>query len=127
MKKLSYHISLLTILFISFTLHAQSKTGVDYFEGKWNVLVKGTPNGDAKMVFVLERKDTTLTGTVQDSTGKEISKMDKVELNGARATVYFTAQGYDVSCVLDKKDDDHISGSLLGMFDIEGDRVKTGK
>ena|SRR5438477_12242782 len=112
------------MLLVSMSMHAQTKTGAEYFAGTWSVLLKGLPQGDTKMVFVLEKKDTTLTGAVQDTTGKEIAKLDKVELTANSATVYFTAQGYDVNLVMNKKDDDHIVGSLMGMFDAEGERVK---
>jgi hypothetical protein len=127
MKKLIQSLGGSFVLLLSLTMHAQSKTGADYFEGTWNILVKGTPGGDAKMFFVLEKKDTSLAGVVQDSTGKEISKMDKVEINGDAATVYFNAQGYDVNVVMNKKDDDHVTGNLMGMFDAEGERVKKSK
>jgi hypothetical protein len=30
---------------LSMKADAQEKTGADYFVGKWNVVVKGTPNG----------------------------------------------------------------------------------
>jgi hypothetical protein len=127
MKKLIQLSGGLFILLLSFNVNAQIKTGADYFEGKWSVLIKGLPNGDTKMIFVLEKKDTTMTGVVQDSTGKEISKLDKVELNKTTATVYFNAQGYDVNVVMNKKDEDHITGNMMGMFDAEGDRVKVTK
>ena len=126
MKKFkSIFIGLFSLLFIA-GAKAQSASA-DYFAGKWNVLLKGLPNGDTKMFFVLEKKDTTMTGVVQDSTGTQISKIDKVELNGNTATVYFSAQGYDVNLAMTKKDDDHITGSLMGMFDAEGERVKVAK
>ena len=127
MKKFKIIFTGLFFLLLSLGIHAQSKTGADYFEGKWNILAKGTPGGDSKMIFVLEKKDTTLTGVVQASTGKEISKIDKIELTETRSTVYFYAQGYDVSVVMDKKDDNHVTGNLLGMFEVVGDRVKTMK
>ena len=127
MKKLSLLFAGLFFLLLSINVHAQPITGADYFAGKWNVLVKGTPNGDARMFFVLDKKDSTLTGSVQDSTGKEISKIDKVDLSGDKATVYFNTQGYDVNLEMNKKDDDHITGSMMGMFDAEGDRVKATK
>jgi len=121
--------SILIALFsLFFIVGAKAQTaGADYFAGKWSVLVKGLPNGDAKMFFVLEKKDTTMTGVVQDSTGTEISKIDKVELKDTTATVYFSAQGYDVNLAMTKKDDDHITGSLMGMFDAEGERLKVAK
>src|SRR6476620_5250117 len=96
MKKVSLLFQGLFFLLLSFSVQAQT-TGADYFAGKWSVLVKGTPNGDSKMFVVLDKKDSTLTGSVQDSTGAEMSKIDKVDLRGDKATVYFNAQGYDVN------------------------------
>ena len=127
MKKPINFFAGLIIMLLSIQAQGQSKIGADYFEGKWNVLVKGLPGGDTKMFFVLERKDTTMTGVVQDSTGKEISKLDKVELHDTTATAFFSAQGYDVNLVMNKKDEDHITGSLLSMFEAEGERVKLVK
>jgi hypothetical protein len=124
MKKASLLFAGLFFLLLSFKTQAQSNTGADYFVGKWSLLVKGTPNGDARMFFVLDKQDSTMAGTVQDSTGTEISKIDKVELTGDKAVVYFNAQGYDVNVEMIKKDDDHVTGSLMGMFDAEGERVK---
>src|SRR5262245_1767901 len=97
MKKVKYVIVAALIFCLSAGVNAQSKTGVDYFEGKWSVLLKGLPQGDTKMVFILEKKDGNLVGLVQDSTGVEISKVDKVEVADGNATVYFKAQGYDVN------------------------------
>lgn len=114
------------ILFLA-NANAQTGSGADYFAGKWNVLIKGTPQGDARLFFVLEKKDSTMTGIVQDSTGTQISKLDKVELTANSATLYFNVQGYDVNLVMTKKDDDHVTGSLMGMFDADGERVKGTK
>lgn len=124
MKKLILLFTALFFLFVFNDVNGQSNTGANYFQGKWSVLVKGTPNGDAKMIFVLDKKDSTLAGVVKDSTGKEISKIEKIDLSGDKATVYFTASGYDVNLEMDKKDDDHVTGSLMGMFDAEGERIK---
>ena len=124
MNNVSLLVTGLFFLLLSLNVNAQSKAGAEYFTGKWSVLVKGTPNGDAKMLFVLEKQDTALVGVVQDSTGTEISKIDKIELTESSATVYFNTQGYDVNLVMDKKDEDHVTGSLMGMFDAEGERIK---
>ena len=125
MKKINVFIAGAFFLFLSMCAKAQSKIGADYFSGTWSVLIKGTPGGDAKMVFVLDKKDSTMTGIVKDSTNTEIAKITNAELKENQLTVYFTTSGYDVNLVMDKKDDDHITGSLMGMFDAEGDRVKT--
>ena len=76
------------------------------------------------MLVTLEKLDTTLTGTIQDSTGQLNPKIDKVEIDGDKITLYFNTQGYDVNLEMDKKDDDHVTGSMMGMFDAEGERVQ---
>ena len=124
MKKVSLLFAGLFFLLLSSNVHAQSKTGADYFKGKWSVLLKGTPNGDAKMVFALENRNDSIAGVVQDSTGMEIAKITNAELKDDQVTLYFTTQGYDVNLLLTKKDDDHVTGSLMNMFDAEGERVK---
>ncbi len=115
------------VLFLESTGVMAQTSGADYFAGKWNMLVKGLPNGDTKMFVVLDKKDSTLTGVIQDSTGTEISKFSKVEIRTAGVTVYFTAQGYDVYMTMNKKDEDHITGSMMDMFDAEGLRAKSDK
>ena len=124
MKKLTVLTAALLSLVLSFHAQAQSKTGADFFAGKWNVLITGTPYGDLKRVYVLEKKDNGLAGTVLDSTGKEISKCSKVEVKDKEVTLYYAALGNDVSVVLAKKDDDHVTGSAMGMFDAKGERIK---
>jgi hypothetical protein len=127
MKKSIVFISGLIIIFLLSGAMAEAQTGADYFAGKWNMLVKGLPNGDTKMLVILDKKDTTMTGVIQDSVGTEISKFSKVELKENEVTVYFTAQGYDVYLLMTKKDDDHVTGSMMGMFDAEGVRAKSDK
>jgi hypothetical protein len=108
---------------VMLSVTAQNPT-TDYFRGKWNILCKGTPQGDAKMIFKLEKSSDTLAGVVLDTAGVEISKMYKIEQKDSQITVYFIAQGYDVNVALIKKDDNHVTGSLMAMFDVEGERVK---
>ena len=76
------------------------------------------------MIFVLENRNDSIVGLVQDTTGAEIAKITSAELKDNEITLYFTTQGYDVNLVMTKKDDDHTTGSLMGMFDAEGERVK---
>jgi len=123
MKKTIFVFAGLFFLLLSMNVKAQT-TGAEYFTGKWSVLIKGTPNGDATMFVTLEKQDTTLAGNIKDSTGQLDTKIDKVELNGDKITMYFNTQGYDVNLEMDKKDDDHVTGSMMGMFDAEGERVK---
>jgi hypothetical protein len=124
MKKQSLIFFLAAGLFMSFNSNAQSKPGAEYFKGTWSVLLKGTPSGDAKMIFVLENKNDSISGIVQDTTGTEIAKITNVELKDNEVTLYFNVQSYDVNLLLTKKDDDHVTGSLMNMFDAEGERIK---
>ena len=127
MKKLSTCVTAAFLFVLSASTMAQTSSGADYFAGKWNMLVKGLPNGDTKMFVVLDKKDTTLAGTIQDSAGTEISKFSKVELKGEGVIVYFTAQGYDVYMSMNKKDEDHVTGSMMDMFDAEGVRTRSAR
>ena len=125
MKKLISLFIGLFFLFLSFTSNAQSKSGADFFAGKWNVLITGTPYGDLKRVYILEKKDNNLAGTVLDgATGKELSKCSKVDVKDNEVALYYSALGNDVNVVLTKKDEDHVAGKALGMFDASGERVK---
>jgi hypothetical protein len=124
MKKANFLSCLLFFLIMSTNMLAQPIPGADYFKGKWSVLIKGTPNGDTRMMVLLENRNDSLAGVVQDSTGTEFSKISKIQLTDTSATIFFTAQGYDVDLVMNKKDNDHITGSLMSMFEAEGERVK---
>jgi hypothetical protein len=121
MRKLIFIFTVAMALF--FGLNAKAQT-TDYFPGKWNVVVMGTPNGDAKMTFVLERKDGKLSGVVQDTTGKEMTKITQIDEKDKTITAAFTIQSYDVSLTMEPVDDDHVKGSLMGMFEAKGIRVK---
>ena len=112
------------LMLLAVGANAQSKTGADFFAGKWKVLVTGTPYGDLKRIYVLEKNDNTLSGIVQDSTGKEITKCSKVEVKDNEVTLYYQAMGNDISITLIKKDDDHVAGSVLGTFEAKGERIK---
>ena len=127
MKKLKLILSVACLFVLSAGVMAQSHTTADYFAGKWNMLVKGLPNGDTRMFVVLDKKDSTLAGNIQDSVGTEISKFSKVEIRDSGITVYFTAQGYDVYMTMNKKDEDHVTGSMMDMFDAEGIKYKSDK
>ncbi|MEB2774132.1 hypothetical protein SYJ56_02380 [Algoriphagus sp. D3-2-R+10] len=44
-------------------------SGENYYVGKWNLTVKGTPNGDTKLIMDLEREGGKLVGNLTDPTG----------------------------------------------------------
>ncbi|QIH35964.1 hypothetical protein [Sphingobacterium sp. DR205] len=125
MKKLNAFIAGIFLLLVSLNVNAQDTTKTDYFAGKWSVVAEGTPNGDAQFLVNLQRKDGKLVGTIDDpATGKETSKIDKVEEKEKSVTVYFVGGGFDVYLFLEKKDEDNVTGSLMDMFEAVGKRVK---
>ena len=55
-----------------------------------------------------------------------ILKVEKIEEPDEKTIViYFHAQGYDLNLRLEKKEEDKVTGSLMGMFDAKGERVKS--
>src|SRR6516162_8048521 len=127
MKKLTSLVLVLFCLFLVNTSHAQANTGADFFAGKWRVLIPGTPLGDLKRIYALKKTDNGLSGSVQDSTGKELYKFSKVDVKDNEVTIYYTASGIDAYMKLTKKDKDHVSGMLLDQFPAEGERIKEAK
>jgi len=122
MKKLSLLLAIIIGLLFSTAVKAQSTA--NYFIGKWAITVIGTPNGDTKLTFAFERKDGKLISTVRDSTDKEVSKITQIDENNKTINAEFTINDHDVALSLEPVDDDHVKGSVMGMFDAKGTRIK---
>lgn len=117
-------------LMMSLTLFskAQAQEKTDYFVGKWNMLVVGTPNGDRKFVMSVERKEGKLVGTIhEDASSKEGSPITKIEEKDQTITAFFTADGYDVYLFIQKSDDNHVKGNVMDMFEASGERIVESK
>lgn len=123
MKKLNvFFATMFFVLMFSLSATAQEKS---FFNGKWNVLVVGTPGGDSKMILNIVDSEGKLSGTLIDpTTNKDLFPLTKVEQEQGKITVYFTSQGYDVYLYLEKKDQDNVEGSMMDMFDATGVRIK---
>lgn len=119
---------LFAAVLISLTsIAANTQEGKDYYVGKWDVLTKGTPSGDAHSILILTRGDDgKLTGTFQ-SPGKEATKLTRVEEKESNVTCYFVASGYDVYLFLEKINEDKMEGSMMDMFDSFATRMKEEK
>lgn len=129
MKKVSLFlfIFLLGVCAKGFSQAATATPSTDFFAGKWEITITGTPNGDSKMVTDLVRKDGKLTGELKDPAGANpatpITKVEEVP--GKTITIYFdTAQAGEIGVELTKVDDDHLKGQLMNMFDSTAVRVK---
>lgn len=121
MRKLSFVFTVFVLFLLVVNANAQDAN--NFFVGKWKVLTVGTPNGDSKSLVTLERKDGKFTGTMANEGAGETIKFTNVEEKENKVTVYFSASGYDVYMVLEKKDDNHVKGSMMDMFDVSGERV----
>ena len=116
--------NLLVVSLLSLTA-LQAQTADDsYFLGKWEVLVKETPNGNVTLPARFERKDGKLLGYFTDLESKQEKKMDTVFMGGGRINFAFNTAGYDLTGHLTKKDDDNATGSLMDMFSMEAKRIK---
>lgn len=95
-----------------------------YFEGKWAVLVKDTPQGDATIPMRFETKDGVTKGYfMEDASGIE-KNMNSVSIKEDVLTAYFNISGYDVYVSLKKVDQEMATGSLMDMFPAEAKRMK---
>lgn len=124
MKKVNLF-GLFLMLFVAFNTQAQTSTPADFFAGKWEITVKGTPQGDSKLLIDLVRKDGKLSGQMSNPAEPTAEKVPvTVDESEGLLDLAFNAQGYDVTINLKKQDDDNLKGSLLGMFDADAKRVK---
>lgn len=129
MKKTSLFlfIILLGMVFKSYSqTAATTPTSTDFFAGNWEITIFGTPDGDAKMIAELIRKDGKLTGELKDPAGtRPAVPLTKVEEGNENILLYFVAeQAGEISIELTKVDSDHLKGQLMSMFDATGLRVK---
>lgn len=128
MKKVSI---ILIALFFGIAINGFSQTTApapkaDFFVGKWEITIFGTPNGDSKMVTELIRKEGKLFGELKDltDTTKPAIPITSIEEKDGEIEIAFSASGYDLTLPLKKEDDDNLKGQLMGMFDAKAKRVK---
>lgn len=126
MKKLGIFLTGLFLVLSVLTSNAQEKPKAgEFFIGKWKVLVKGAPSGDAIMhvEFMVDEKGK-ITGTIVDDEGAApVAKFTRVEAKDKNLTAYWVTQGYDVYLYLEKNGDNEVEGSMMDMFDATGERV----
>lgn len=105
---------------------ATTTAAPDFFAGKWELLIVGTPQGDVKMVADFTRKDGKLTGEMSDPADaqKEKTPITNIEEEATKITIYFSASGYDLNVPLEKVDDDNLKGQLMNMFETTAKRIK---
>lgn len=122
MRKVNIVVPVLVVL----TLLSSFIQEDDFFLGKWEIMVAGTPNGDIKFATDLQRKEGKLFGelTIPADPNAPAIPITNIEEGTDKITIYFSAQGYDLNLDLEKVDQDNLKGTLMGMFDSKAVRVK---
>jgi phage protein U len=95
----------------------------DFFSGKWNINVFGTPQGDVNITADLKRVEGELTGTLETDAAESLITITEIEEKQDAIDIAFFAQGYDLVLSLKKVDDDHLEGSMMDMFDAKAERI----
>jgi hypothetical protein len=121
MKNLSI---VLCLLFFATTTKstAQSAATSEFYAGRWDISVVGSPRGDVTFATTLTRTDGKLTGEMVN--GDDKRPITKVDESVTKLVLYFhSSQGGEVSVELDKVDDNNLKGTLMG-FATTAVRVK---
>ncbi len=116
MKKISILLFLLSLTSVTMAQNS------DFYVGKWEMEFIGTPQGDAKMYLIFSKDGPELKGEITSPDGQVI-EVTKIEEAADGITLYFTIQSYDVNVAFTKEDNDHLKGSLMGMFDAKATRA----
>ena len=125
MKKFYSVIVLLFFIVLFAGAMLSVKAPANYFEGKWDITVVGTPQGDSRLILCFEEKNGKLEGKVIDpATNTVVSPITSIEQKEKTVTIIFEAQGYTVSLQLNEKDKNSVTGSMMGMFDASGTRIE---
>ncbi len=123
MKK-SFIFSLILIFSVFISFSQSIDTSNDFFSGKWNVLTKGTPQGDAQMILELERIDGKFQGRLGSGQNDSIewNKLTKVIEGENNITINFIGAGYDVHIFLKKVDENKAHGYLMDVYETVATR-----
>lgn len=122
MKKLVFICAMMLLMAANaFTANAQGESK-EYFIGKWQVSVPGLPMGDVDMIVELNRVDGNLKGTI--SALDQTVEVERITEREKSVTLYFVGEGYDVDLTLIKKNQNEVTGDMMGQFDATGKRIK---
>jgi cytochrome c len=98
----------------------------DFYAGKWNTLIAGTPGGDVKTILTLNRQDGKLVGNLGGMMGSnQPVPLEKVEeTEDGKINISFEANSMKITIGLGKDGEDKVVGKLMGMFDVTATRIK---
>ena len=102
---------------------ATKEEPVDFFVGAWKTTFFDTPNGDVELTFTFARKEGKLVGTASTGDSEPVA-LEKIDETAESLAIAFSFAGYNLNVTLDKKGENNLEGSLMGMFKVKSERVK---
>ncbi|NBB21312.1 hypothetical protein GVN20_18245 [Runella sp. CRIBMP] len=105
---------------------SQTTPSTDFFAGKWEIALAGTPMGDVKFTTNLVRKEGKLAGELARADDPTAGKrpITKIEETDKVLKIYFESQqGGEISIDLEKVDDNNLKGKLMD-FEATAKRIK---
>ena len=100
---------------------ASSNKG-EFYIGKWNVEIKGTPGGDSKLVVDLKQDGGKLTGTVSSRKDGTVD-IKETELTEEGIVISFKSGWFTVELLMKEKDANHCVCKLAGRYNGESERI----
>ncbi|MDR0681776.1 MAG: hypothetical protein LBG15_08015 [Dysgonamonadaceae bacterium] len=113
------NVMVLTLMLMgSAMVSAQENT--NFFAGKWDLLVEGTPDGDTHIFVNISSADDGLAGEM--TKGETVQKVAIEQTKDDVITLKFEARNFEISINLEKKDENSVKGYMLDMFSVTGKR-----
>jgi|GEM_PF-2115829 hypothetical protein len=120
MKKKSLFIIFFFVSLSIVTLASGNKS--DFFIGKWNVEIKGTPGGDSKLIVDLRHDSEEWKGTVSSKKDGTVD-IKEAALTEEGMLVSFKSGWFNVELLMTEKDSNHCTCKLAGRYDGKSERV----
>ena len=107
-------LKLLFLFMLLFVVNAYSQEG-NIFLGKWNAIIKGTPNGNLKMSLEIQLCNNRIIGYVTTNSEESI-KISKVKFKENKAIVHFWHEWYIVVLEMTMTDSNQCKCVLADQF-----------
>jgi len=136
MKKQIIVLLLMVTGFFSFANDAKvNSTAIDSaankFLGVWDMVWRDLPDGDMNCQLVLKNVDGKLQGEIDSEEikakyGESINIYD-IEIDGEELSFMYTAEGYDVSIIVELVEGNKFEGYMMDMFEVAGVKASESK
>ena len=122
--KRPFYFKIAYIFILSFLMvngsFAQESTS--FFTGKWYLIIKGMPQGDAKSILTITEKDGRFSGKITNPI-KPSELVDLLELNISETTITAKFRAFETELPLSlEKVNDELRGMLMQRFPTEGSK-----